>query len=203
MIVKLSKSILYAGIAITIGWQLFEFVMTRNAFGNSNIYYLTSLFDIVIFLINIVLLNEILRQVKKNYSFTIWFILLFFTRLIARIITLIPSDFISIDFSFNWIFMLLYWPIAISIPIKYFQLEGKLSDLFKIFGAFELLAILSGIFINIAYRFVGVSGSEQIQWVFMGLNFITTFLLCYIFFESTKYLDENSEMSDNDILDNI
>jgi hypothetical protein len=206
MIIKLSKNILYTGIVITIVWRLLGLLTGNGYFLSLDIfppYFFSVVLDTFIFLTNIVLLNEILRQIKQNHSFTILFVFLFFAHLLGRLLTVLPSSSFGIDFSFYWIPMLLYWPVGIIIAIKYFQLEGKLSDLFKIFGAFELLALLGGIFINIAYRFTSVDGAEQIQWVFMGLNFITTFLLCYIFFESSKYLDGKHEDVDNDILDNI
>jgi hypothetical protein len=209
MIIKLSKNVLYAGIGITILFRLLKFVLlyvlkesvTNKIIDISQFYLFSSLFDTGVFAFDLILLNEILRQIKQNHSFSVLFILLFIAQFFNIFATSIQMR--GFDFFFTWIPILLYWPIAITIAIKYFQLKGRLSDLFKIFGAFELLVILAGIFINIAYRFVGVSESVQIQWVFMSLSFITTFLLCYIFFESSKCLDDNMEMSDNDILDNI
>jgi hypothetical protein len=199
MIIKLSKNVLYAGILISILGQV-NFFLSGIVYVSSLIYFALNTF---FFLTNIVLLNEILRQIKQNHSFTILFILLFLAYLLGRAVTFISTDNLALNTSFSWIQMLLYFPIAIIITIKYFLLKGKLSDLFKIYGAFVLLSLFEGLFINIAYRFMSVSGFEQIQWISYGLNFVRTFFLCYIFFESSKCLDDNIEISDNDILDNI
>lgn len=199
MIIKLSKNILYAGILVAILGQV-NFFLSGIANASSLIYFALNTF---FFLTNIVLLNEILRQIKQNHSFTILFILLFLAYLLGRAVTFISTDNLALNTSFRWIQMLLYFPVAIIITIKYFLLKGKLSDLFKIYGAFVLLSLFEGLFLNIAYRFMSVSEIEQIQWISFGLNFVKTFFLCYIFFESSKCLDDNIEMSDNDILDNI
>jgi hypothetical protein len=199
MIIKLSKNVLYAGILISILGQV-NFFLSGIVYVSSLIYFLLNTF---FFLINIVLLNEILRQIKQNHSFTILFILLFLAYLLGRAVTFISTDNLALSTSFRWIQMLLYFPVAIIITVKYFLLKGKLSDLFKIYGAFVLLSLFEGLFLNIAYRFMSVSGIVQIQWISYGLNFVKTFFICYIFFESSKCLDDNMEMSDNDILDNI
>ncbi len=199
MIIKLSKNILYAGILIAILGQV-NFFLSGIANVSSWIYFVLNTF---FFLTNIVLLNEILRQIKQNHSFTILFILLFLAYLLGIAVTFISTDNLALSTSFRWIQMLLYFPVAIIITVKYFLLKGKLSDLFKIYGAFVLLSLFEGLFLNIAYRFMSVSGIVQIQWISYGLNFAKTFFLCYIFFESSKCLDDNIEISDNDILDHI
>lgn len=203
--IKLSREILFVGIAVLVLGQGLQF-FTRFMGLSLPITLSFQLVQGLFYGFELMLLNSILIQIQKDKSFTVWLVAQFVTHMASSImLTLVLTYsrelFIEHNTLINVIPRVLILILQLVLAVKFFLLNQKLAIWFKIYTAALLLQI-AGLSIGVKF-FESYGDAIQVFYnVTWGLSLLVSVSLILLFFQAIQEIDQAAapKLSD-DILD--